>query len=175
MGGHHSVANLNEQKFFEPFYKLVEYSLALPKTKIIGICLGAQIIAKVLGSQVVKGDKGAEVGFGKAKIISSPHPVFKGINTSEIDVFHLHEDTFAIPKDATHLLSSDIYASQMFSYKDRAFGIQCHIEPTYSMLEVWHKRFSSISPVVKLGDDARKLISSVNSTGKIILENIINL
>ncbi|MDX1959276.1 MAG: type 1 glutamine amidotransferase [Leptospiraceae bacterium] len=174
MGGPNSVANPAEEDFFSPYLSLVENAIATDK-KILGICLGSQILAKVLGSNVVKGEKGEEVGFGNCKILDASQKVFANISTSELPVFHLHEDTYEIPKTATPLLSSEKYSSQMFSYKDKAFGIQCHLEMTYPMLEVWHKRFSNVSKTISLNEETKKKTSEVNASGKIVLQNIINL
>jgi GMP synthase-like glutamine amidotransferase len=174
MGGPNSVVGHAQDDFFTPYFDLVENALSTNK-KVLGICLGSQIIARVLGSEVIQGDKGAEVGFGNCNIENKSNPVFKGISETEIPVFHLHEDTYKVPNNTTHLLSSEKYPAQMFSYKEKAFGIQCHLEMTYPMLEVWHKRFQSIPPVLNLNQEAKMKTDLVNQTGKIILENIINI
>lgn len=176
MGGPNSVANPEEREFFKPYFGLVEDTLSLSSHKVLGICLGAQILAKVLGSEVRKGEKGQELGFGTVKVTNSSHPVLKGIDSTEIPVFHFHGDTYDNPKNSEGILSSEMYPSQMFAYQNKAFGIQCHIELTAPMLDVWRVRFPEIGKIVSsVNDNVRTQISSIQKYGKTIFENIINL
>lgn len=174
MGGPQSVSDPGLFHFFEPYFDLVEGVLSLKKTKLIGVCLGSQIIAQVMGSQVTKGEKGPEVGFSDCKILDKTSPVFRGIQSDFISAFHLHEDTFAIPKGSKHLLSSDNYSSQMFSYEDRVFGIQAHLEPNADMLNVWkkvHKEFihsANVNP-----QDWLDKLKTMEATSKVIFRNMI--
>ena len=177
MGGSLSVTDPSTNDFFKPFYRLAEDSLVIPGHKLIGVCLGSQILAKVLGSDISKGSKGPEIGFSKVTIKDPTSPVFKGISGTELEAFHLHEDIFSIPSGAKLLLSSSFYENQMFSYENRAFGIQCHFEPTLLMLETWSKvqkefigRAGKNIPVV----DTTKQ-KSMENTGQILFDNIIGL
>ncbi|MCB1180338.1 MAG: type 1 glutamine amidotransferase, partial [Leptospiraceae bacterium] len=104
MGGPQSVYEDSLKSFFEPFKELVLNSYNNPKSKIIGICLGSQVIAEAFGSKVYRGGAGEEVGFGKCKILSKENPIFSGLEGDEVNVFHLHGDTFEIPEKSEHLL-----------------------------------------------------------------------
>lgn len=145
MGGPQSVADDSNQKFFKPYYDLVRDSLANPKSKLIGTCLGSQIIAKAMGGEVSRGEKGKEAGFGKLRIEKPDHPIFQDLPSKDSLVgFHLHEDVFTLPKGADLLVSSDTYPNQMFSIQDKLFGFQVHLEPSMQMLQAWsvvHKGF----------------------------------
>ena len=147
MGGEQSVVGLEQAKFFKPYYELVENALSFHK-KVIGVCLGSQILAKVLGARVMKGDKGLELGFSPVRIEEPKHKIFQDIASPEILAFHLHEDTFDLPSGSIRLLSSPIYENQMFSYSDNVYAIQCHLEVTISMLQVWWKQFKNIEPAL---------------------------
>jgi len=174
MGGPKSVYDPKEQEFFKPYLNLVENSLAISGKKVLGICLGSQILAKVLGSKVEKGDKGLEVGFSKVSILNSAHPIFQGITTSHISTFHLHGDTFNLPSGAERLLSSEKYENQMFSYENKGFGIQCHFEVTYPMLEVWWNIHKEIPATLgKISNEIKIKQKEMEANARILFDNII--
>ncbi|TGM31787.1 type 1 glutamine amidotransferase [Leptospira biflexa] len=176
LGGPQSVADPDEQEFFKPYYEIVENVAVLPNKKLIGICLGSQIIARALGANVRPGTKGPETGFSDLQILKPEHPIFSGLNIESILAFHLHEDIFDIPVGAEHLLASEFYANQMFSYKNKIFAFQTHLEPTLEMLDVWqnvHKEF-----IAKGTGDFSNLKSkqkTMEESAKILFRNIINL
>lgn len=176
LGGPQSVADPDKQEFFKPYYDIVENVIALPNKKLIGVCLGSQIIARALGANVRPGTKGPETGFSELQILNPAHPVFSGIQGESILAFHLHEDIFDIPVGADHLLASEFYANQMFSYKNKVFAFQTHLEPTLGMLQVWqnvHKEF-----IAKGNGDFSDLETkqqTMEKSAKIIFRNIINL
>jgi GMP synthase-like glutamine amidotransferase len=175
LGGPQSVADPELDTFFRPYYQLVKNMLATSGRKLIGICLGSQIIAKVLGVDVVPGEKGPEVGFSPLKVKDNSHPIFKGLVESEIVAFHLHEDTFSIPNGATHLLESSMYKNQMFAYENKAYAFQAHLEPTMPMLDVWrvvHKDFIAKGN----GDfiDIGIKQAEMEKSARIIFRNILN-
>lgn len=176
MGGPQSLANPEEKSFFKPYLNLVEDALALTGHKVVGVCLGAQIIAKVLGEEIRKGEKGKEFGFGTVQITQPNHPVFKGVDVTTLPVFHFHEDTYNLPKDATELLKSEMYANQMFVYKNQALGIQCHIEMTLDLLDGWRKRFSDVAKLIpSVNDKIKTDVTNIQKYGKQIFENILSL
>jgi GMP synthase-like glutamine amidotransferase len=174
MGGPQSVADPQMFDFFKPYFNLVENCIAMGRAKVIGICLGSQIIAQVLGSPVRQGEFGSEVGFSECKIVDKNSKIFKGLNGDSILGFHLHEDTFDIPKSCKHLLSTNVYSSQMFSYDERIYGIQTHLEPSSEMIHVWknvHKNF-----IEKANADTRDWIAKqkiMEDTSRIIFQNMI--
>jgi GMP synthase-like glutamine amidotransferase len=174
MGGPQTVHDPAQSEFFKPYLQLVEDTLSVGH-KVVGICLGSQIISRALGGVVSKGDKGPEVGFGKVSVKKTNHELFKGITSSEIPTFHLHEDTFTLPPGAELLLSSDKYENQMFVYDKKAFAIQCHFEVTSSMLPVWWK-IHKILPE-KLGalpSDLFKKTDELKEVSKLLFENILS-
>ncbi|TGM05417.1 type 1 glutamine amidotransferase [Leptospira jelokensis] len=176
LGGPQSVADPDKQEFFKPYYEIVENVAIMPKKKLIGICLGSQIIARALGANVRPGTKGPETGFSDLQILKPEHPIFSGLNGDSVLAFHLHEDIFDIPVGAEHLLASEFYANQMFSYKNKIFAFQTHLEPTLGMLHVWqnvHKEF-----IAKGNGDFSDLETkqkTMEESAKIIFRNIINL
>lgn len=95
--------------------------------KVLGICLGAQLIAQVLGAKVAfSGHR--EIGwFGLTAC--SDHPL-SSLLCSTPAVFHWHGDTFEIPQGAVHLASSEACKNQAFVLNDKVFGFQFHLETT---------------------------------------------
>jgi GMP synthase (glutamine-hydrolysing) len=96
----------------------------------IGICLGAQIIATALGSEVYQG-KDKEIGWHDIRFLPpfENHPVFREI-PHVIKVFHWHGDTFHIPEGATRVAASSLFPNQGFIYRDRLAALQFHLEVT---------------------------------------------
>lgn len=97
--------------------------------KIIGICLGAQLLADVLGAPVVK-NRFRETGWFPVKPDSSYSGLLSGIFDDSPEVFHWHGDTFGIPEGCMRMCSSEACANQGFDFEGRAFGLQFHLETT---------------------------------------------
>jgi len=93
---------------------------------VLGICLGAQLIAEVLGAEVRK-NRRKEIGF-------FPLTGDGAIFPKSFSAFHWHGDTFGIPDGAEHLASSATTANQAFLYKDNVLGLQFHLETTEESL-----------------------------------------
>ena len=107
---------------------------------VLGICLGSQLIAQVIGGNVHKGGK-KEIGWFKVMVNPAGHKdLFKGINTNSIRVFHWHGDTYDLPQKATIMASSKLYP-QAFRFGS-AVGIQFHIEVTGEMIERWAREYN---------------------------------
>ena len=72
----------------------------------LGICLGSQLLAKAYGAKVTKAPK-QEIGWFKVQLTKDGQkdPIFQGLR-DELDVFHWHGDTFAIPQGGKHLATS---------------------------------------------------------------------
>ncbi len=104
---------------------------AIEKGKVVlGICLGAQLIAEVLGASIRK-NAYKEVGWFPVFLErkSLDHPLAQ-IFPSQWDAFHWHGDTFDIPDGARLLATSSACRSQGFVYGDRVVGLQFHMEIT---------------------------------------------
>lgn len=111
---------------------------AIKKNKIvIGICLGSQLIADVLGSKVYKGQE-KEIGWYPIQVTTEAQnsAVFASF-TAFLTVFHWHGDTFNLPPGAVRLAYSEVCANQAFIYGDRVLGLQFHLESTQdSVLQI---------------------------------------
>jgi GMP synthase (glutamine-hydrolysing) len=98
--------------------------------KVLGICLGAQLIACVLGAQVTRNPH-REIGWFPLMINeeASAHPVAKILSEYKT-VFHWHGDTFALPPGAQLLASSEACAHQAYVIDNQVLGFQFHLETT---------------------------------------------
>ncbi|RYY74848.1 MAG: amidotransferase [Gammaproteobacteria bacterium] len=100
--------------------------------KILGICLGAQLIACVLNAKVTRNPH-REIGWFPLNISAnaSDHPIAKILATCS-NVFHWHGDTFELPAHAQLIASSAACKHQAFVIKNQIYGFQFHLEVTES-------------------------------------------
>ena len=94
---------------------------------VLGICLGAQLIADVMGAQVRRNEQ-TEIGWFPVSAVGS-HPLTEIFSQSPV-VLHWHGDTFAIPVGAEHLCRSRACENQAFLLGDKVLGLQFHLETT---------------------------------------------
>lgn len=94
---------------------------------ILGICLGAQLLADVEGAESYPG-KYKEIGWMPVNF-NAEHPLFKRIKSEQM-VLHWHGDMFDIPEQATLLASTKACPHQAFVLYDRMVGLQFHFEAT---------------------------------------------
>ena len=95
---------------------------------VLGICLGAQLIADVLGAKIYP-NKYKEIGwFPIQKTSETAQTRLADFLPAQIDAFHWHGDTFDIPKGAIHIAKSKACENQGFIYDDHVVALQFHLE-----------------------------------------------
>jgi GMP synthase-like glutamine amidotransferase len=100
------------------------------KKVVIGICLGAQLIADVLGAKVYK-NKHREIGwFNITRSADANNTILSNVIPENSEVFHWHGDTFEIPEGAYALAESEACKNQGFILNDRVVAFQFHLETT---------------------------------------------
>lgn len=127
MGGPMNIYEEDRYPFLTKEKLLIEK--AIKKEKIVmGICLGAQLIADVLGAKVYKG-RYKEIGWYDLFLTDEANHsrVFSQLPTSFVG-FHWHGDTFDIPKGGYRMVSSKGCLNQAFEYNNRVFALQFHLE-----------------------------------------------
>jgi GMP synthase (glutamine-hydrolysing) len=100
----------------------------------LGICLGAQLLARVLGAQVQPHPAGLrEIGYFPIQ----PTPAGRLLLPSPLVVYQWHQEGFEIPAGGQLLAGGSTFAHQAFSYNQRAYGLQFHPEMTTLMVNHW--------------------------------------
>ncbi|OGC11426.1 hypothetical protein A3K48_02805 [candidate division WOR-1 bacterium RIFOXYA12_FULL_52_29] len=109
------------------------------KVPFLGVCLGAQLLAKAAGAKVYRAAK-KEVGWGTVDLTGSGKndPLFAGSSPS-LEVFQWHGDTFDLPENGTLLAIGSEVERQAFSVGDRAYGLQFHVEVSEKIITDWFK------------------------------------
>ncbi|NLT36151.1 MAG: C26 family cysteine hydrolase domain-containing family [Gaiellales bacterium] len=137
MGGPQSAAELGRHPVLEHSLRLLRRAVRedLP---VLGVCLGAQLLALALGGRVWAGrtrGKGPEVGWQALRLTprGSVDPAFHSF--AEIDpAFHWHWDSFDLPPRAWRLAETASYPNQAFRWGRWAYGLQFHLEVTGLMV-----------------------------------------
>jgi GMP synthase-like glutamine amidotransferase len=127
MGGPMSVNDEAQYAWLAPEIALVRDAIGAGKI-VLGVCLGAQIIAKALGAQVYAG-KHKEIGWFEAGRTEAAHPIFDGLPAA-FTVFHWHGETFDLPAGAVRLAETASTPNQAFAIGSRVLGLQFHMEAT---------------------------------------------
>ena len=130
---------------------------------VLGVCLGAQLLAAALGARVYKGPS-AEVGAGTVALTEAGQrdPVL-GPSGPVVPAFHWHGDTFDLPPGAALLASSAAYPHQAFRVGGRGYGLQFHVELDAAQARAW-------APVLPAGVSiADRDRHAIEATGRAIL------
>lgn len=158
LGGPMAAYEQEKHPFLATESALVERMLAAGRP-ILGICLGAQLIAQVLGARVYAGER-REVGWKPITLTDDglDDPLLAGGDPS-LTVFHMHGDTYELPADARHLARSDAYEQQAFRYGDLVYGFQFHLEFTDTIIGRLVSEPESRDYIVQAGVDPQKLLT----------------
>lgn len=135
MGGPMSVNDELEHRWLSPEKQLIADCLTQGRG-VLGICLGAQLIASVLGSRIYPA-KHKEIGwFEVQKTRTQPSDDSLLCDLPETFLpLHWHGETFDVPTGATHLASSEACHCQAFQWGDRVLALQFHMETTMDSLK----------------------------------------
>jgi GMP synthase (glutamine-hydrolysing) len=109
----------------------------------LGICLGGQLLADVLGARVSSGSNG-EIGTHSVTLTGDgiDDPLFRSV-PGMFDTFQWHNDSFAIPEGATRLAFSEICPNQAFRFGKNAYGLQFHPEVNEKIVTAWCNEFEA--------------------------------
>jgi len=136
LGGPISVNEQDDYPFLCVELELLRKRLALDKPTL-GICLGAQLMAKALGAEVTAGPE-KEIGWDKIELTElGAGSALRHLVADNMKVLHWHGETFDLPAGASHLACNEQYQNQAFAYGKRALALQFHPEVTAQGLEQW--------------------------------------
>ena len=123
-------------------YPFLRHELALIEQRLrasrvlLGICLGAQLIARASGARVYLGER-KEIGWGGVHLTEAGKQSILAPLSAGLPVLHWHGDTFDLPPGAELLASTASYSNQAFSVGPQVLGLQFHIETSARTLERW--------------------------------------
>jgi GMP synthase (glutamine-hydrolysing) len=151
LGGPMNVYAEEKHPFLREENDFLKKAMAL-KVPLLGICLGAQLIAKAAGAKVVKALE-PEIGWDKVLLtdMGQDDLLFEGLGPT-LEVFQWHEDAFKIPRGGMLLAHSSICA-QALRVGESAYALQFHIEVTPPMIESWIDYYSNDG---ELSDEFKK-------------------
>jgi GMP synthase (glutamine-hydrolysing) len=140
MGGPMAVYEMDQHPYLVNEALFIDRAVKANK-HVLGVCLGAQMVAHVLGAKVYPGVK-KEIGWYEVSLTPdgmSDHLMsslaLPGGNAAQ--VFQWHGDTFDLPHGSVRLASSDLFPNQAFRYHDRVYALQFHIEVTPAIVRGW--------------------------------------
>jgi len=129
MGGPMGVHDEDKLPWLISEKRIIERAIRQGKV-VIGICLGAQLIADVLGARVYP-NRFKEIGWFPIELTEAgQHSLLFCFLTGRLNVFHWHGDTFDLPAGAAHIARSEACQHQAFVYDERVIGLQFHLEST---------------------------------------------
>ncbi len=137
MGGPIAVYETPTFPFLAPEIALIEARIAA-RRPTLGICLGAQLVARALGARVYPAPA-KELGWMPIQLTEAGEKSSLAKLPPDTPVFHWHGDTFDLPADAMLLASSELCRHQAFSYglNGHVLALQFHPEVTARDLEAW--------------------------------------
>ncbi len=179
LGGPISVNDSSMFPFIEAEINLLKQRIAADKPTL-GICLGAQLIARALGASVYPGDT-KEIGWYDLTLTSAgEQSALRYLNAEHCSMLHWHGETFDLPDDAVLLASSEAYKNQAFSYGDKVLALQFHPEITQRSMEKWFighigeiMQTDGVS-VEKLRHDTRQYANQLEVQGELFFNSWIN-
>jgi GMP synthase-like glutamine amidotransferase len=126
MGGPMSVNDETEYPWLRPEKQFI-FNAIQRGIPVLGVCLGAQLIASALGCRVYR-NMVKEIGWLTIESTNSAVAAFQF--PQKCTVFHWHGETFDLPSGAVHLARSEGCENQAFQYKQNVIGLQFHLETT---------------------------------------------
>ena len=129
MGGPMGVHDEDRLPWLKGEKRFIEKAISKGKA-VLGICLGAQLIADVLGARVHP-NRVKEIGWFPIELTGAgQRSSLFGFLPQQLVVFHWHGDTFGLPAGAVHIARSEACPNQAFVYGERVIGLQFHLEST---------------------------------------------
>jgi GMP synthase-like glutamine amidotransferase len=142
LGGQMSVNDTPEYPYFLREKEMIR-EMVIWQRPVLGICLGAQMIASAFGERVFRSLQ--ERGWHR---VNASHPENSFSFPHSCSVFHWHKETFKLPKEATLILEGDQVKNQAFRLGS-AVGVQFHPEVTTQIISRWCE---------ELGPEERRLV-----------------
>ena len=135
LGGPIGVYETDRYPFLVPETEAIRERL-LAGSPTLGLCLGAQLMARALGAAVYPAQE-KEIGFAPVRLSAAGSQSPLSALGHDVPVLHWHGDTFDLPAGALHLASTASCENQAFSIGPKILGLQFHLEVSPADLEAW--------------------------------------
>ena len=174
LGGPMNVYEEKQYPFLQEEESLIRKAL-IEEVPVLGICLGAQLLAKTCGARVKKAPQ-KEIGWYKVeKTGDGKKDILFNAGADRIQVFQWHEDTFDVPEGAVLLAEGKDCKNQAFRVGQNAYGLQFHIEVTEDVIRSWFQSCEEKAVVEKIMKDTKKVEEEYDTEAKRILLNFMNI
>lgn len=175
MGGPMGIYDEDDYPYLASEKVFIKDAIARGK-KVLGICLGSQLLADCLGAKV-KPNTQKEIGWFPIEPVNR-HPLFEEFYANnENTIFHWHGDTFDLPKDCIHLFKSAATPHQAFIYNNQAIGLQFHLELKPENLEALIANTGhelTQAPYIQDATNLREGFKSYSSLCKYLFAGLLN-
>jgi len=170
LGGPMNVYEEKEYPFLKEEESFIRKAL-IEEVPILGICLGAQLLAKTCGARVKKAPQ-KEIGWYRVeKTGDGKKDTLFNDGPDRIQVFQWHEDTFDVPEGAVLIAEGKDCKNQAFRVGQSAYGLQFHIEVTEDMIRSWFHSGGKEAVDEKILKDTKKIIENYHIEAKQIILN----
>ena len=143
LGGAQNALDDDSHPWFPATLDLIRQFTAAEKS-VLGICLGAQLVARAYGSE---NRIGGHYEFGWHSVELKPSakddPVFSGL-PERFQIFEWHDDNFSVPEGAVSLATSPVAEVQAFRVGRATYGTQFHFEADRKQVDDWSEAFSEL-------------------------------
>jgi len=179
MGGPMSVHDEDRYPWLAVEKKFIREAIEHNK-KIVGVCLGSQLLALVLGARVYR-NRWKEIGFYDVYHTGIMHPLTESF-PQRFTAFHWHGDTYELPLECQLLYRSEACENQAYIWKDRVLGLQFHLEVTPDLLDLFldnaEDELQESSPFIQSAAEMRQkshLLTDINRILGQMLDHFIQL
>ena len=171
MGGPMAVYEMQQYPYLVNEAVFIDRSIRANK-HVLGVCLGAQMVAHVLGAKVYPGQQ-KEIGWYEVALNPDGmrDPLMSALalpDRNAAQVFQWHGDTFDLPRGAVRLASSGLFPNQAFRYTDRVYALQFHIEVTPAIVRDWLAREQGVD-VASITAESERIFNAVPRAGHEVL------
>ena len=166
LGGPMSTGDEREYPWLAAEKKFINEAIAAGK-QVLGICLGAQLLAEVLGGKVFK-NRYKEIGWHAVSLTEEgkKSPVWRG-SPCEFTAFHWHGDTFDLPAGCVRLAGSAGCANQAFAFGSRVLGLQFHLESSPESIRALIENCGSDMKRGEFVQSAERIFAETEKIGQI--------
>jgi GMP synthase (glutamine-hydrolysing) len=177
LGGNMSAYEEEKHGFLRQEMNIIERALACG-TPVLGICLGAQLLARVHGARVYPGPAGPELAWQPCRLTEAgrSEPLFRGFATDSF-VFQWHYDTFDLPAGAERLAGSPQYENQAFRLGRLSWAFQFHLEANRALILAWVRNYAreTATDAEAVQRDTERLIADYAAAATIALRGFLGV